>query len=51
MTGLLADGTATTSTLYWNGTAWTENLNFFVDALGNATTSGALAILWLLLLY
>jgi hypothetical protein len=42
--GTVNDGTATNTTLYWNGSAWTENLNFAVDVAGNLFTNGTLTV-------
>jgi hypothetical protein len=40
----LVGGSATSSTVYWNGSTWTENLNFFVDEQGNVVSNGSLFV-------
>jgi hypothetical protein len=42
--GSLANGTATSSVLYWNGSAWTENINFAASSQGNLSASGTLTV-------
>ena len=44
ITGTVGNGSATNSTLYWNGSNWTENLNFFADQNGNLLTNGSLTV-------
>ncbi|MBP9867169.1 MAG: hypothetical protein KBC41_03790, partial [Candidatus Pacebacteria bacterium] len=44
-TGTIIGGSATSSTIYWNGGSWVENLNFFADSQGNLSSNGTLSIL------
>jgi hypothetical protein len=44
VSGVLLGGSATSSTVYWNGSTWMENLNFFADISGNITANGGATI-------
>ncbi|MCF7843811.1 hypothetical protein K9M47_02860, partial [Candidatus Gracilibacteria bacterium] len=44
VSGVIIGGSATSSTVYWNGSTWMENTNFLADQFGNLTAAGGLIV-------